>query len=347
MSARRPGSVDDQAAAWLGARDGGLSDTQQADFERWLLADRRHADAFARLERCSQALDRLADLQPERSVERRHRPGWRWPALALAAAAALAVGTFFGWRSPAPRDFAHVAATAAGTARTVPLPDGSEIVLNADSEVAVAYGSAARAVDLVRGEAHFKVAPEARRPFTVRIGGVAVRAVGTAFNLRRHADTVEVLVTHGRVDVQETRDGRSLLGGAAAATADPPVLVAGQLMVVSGIAATAASRPVPTPPETVAAPEMERRLAWREQRLELGPTPLAQLVAEFNRTSPRRLVVADPAIAQLSVGGAFRIGDAETLVQLLETNFDLAAERRGNEIWLRRAAPARPPGPRN
>ncbi len=156
-------------------------------------------------------------------------------------------------------------------------------------------------------------------------------------------------MTHGRVDVQESRDGRSLLGGAAAATDTPPVLVAGQLMVVTGIAATAAARPVPTPPETVAAPEMERRLAWRERRLELGPTPLEQLVAEFNRTSSHRLVIADPAIAQLSVGGAFRIGDAETLVQLLETNFDLAAERRGNEIRLRRAtpAPARPAEPRN
>ncbi len=48
---------------------------------------------------------------------------------------------------------------------------------------------------LEAGEAHFAVAPDAARPFVVRVGGVAVRAVGTAFNVRYAADgAVEVTV---------------------------------------------------------------------------------------------------------------------------------------------------------
>lgn len=345
MSADETRRIGDEAAEWMGARDGGLTPERQAEFQRWLRADRRHAEAWGRLERCSLALDRLAARQPRRAMPPARRR--RRPALALAAAAALAVAALFVWRGANAPEVARVAVAPAGDTREVALPDGSKILLNAGSEVAVAYRADARAVELVRGEAHFTVAKDGRRPFVVRVGGVAVRAVGTAFNVRRQADAVEVLVTEGRVDVQGTGDGRSLLGGTGTPTEPAPVLVAGQRVRVTGIAGGAGSAPVTAPVETVAAAEVERRLAWRERRLELGPTPLERLVAEFNRTSPVRLTVADPAIAQVSVGGAFRLGDAETLVQLLETNFDIVAERRGDEIRLRRAAaPGGGPAPR-
>ncbi len=349
MNARDQERIDARAAEWIGRHDGGLDAAEQADFERWLLADARHAAAFARLERCSLALDRLAAVPGARApVPERAAPAWwRRPALAEAAAAVLATAVFVGAPFGGSRPFEQSAATAVGEARTLRLPDGSRIVLNTDSAVRVAYGADRRAIELTRGEAHFEVAKDARRPFTVRVGGVAVRAVGTAFNVRRQADSVEVLVTEGRVDVRETHEGRSLIAAPAerpapAGDADAvPVLTAGQRMRVTGIATADGVRPVSAAPEVMPAPEVERRLAWRERRLEFGPTPLAELLAEFNRYSARRLVIVDPAIERTSVGGAFRTGDAETLVQLLETNFDIAAERHGDEIRLRRSGGTR------
>lgn len=364
MNPRDVQRIDDEAAEWIGRHDGGLDAAAQAEFERWMLVDARHAAAFARLEQCAAALDRLAAVQGARTEA--PAPAaivrWRRPVWALAAAAVLTVAVLVGTRFSGGKNFEQLATTAVGEARTLRLPDGSRIVLNTDSAVAVRYGPETRAIELGRGEAHFEVAKDARRPFTVRVGGVAVRAVGTAFNVRRQADSVEVLVTAGRVAVQETRDGRSLIAAPGAAPADAatsavpagaaetpgaaapmaaPVLTAGQRMRVSGIAGTEGARPWAAAPEAVPAPDVERRLAWRERRLEFGPTPLVELLAEFNRYSARRLVIVDPTIERTSVGGAFRTGDAETLVQLLETNFDIAAERQGGEIRLRRASGTR------
>lgn len=339
-------AIEERAADWLGRHDGGLTTDEQADFERWLLADPRHADAFARLEGYSHALDRLAILRgadaPRLATAPAARPGRRsrrlLPVSALAAAAALALVATFGWRQWTQRPFDQIASTTVGESRRLVLPDRSAIDLNTDTEIAVDYTSQARTIDLRRGEAHFVVARDANRPFVVRTGGVAVRAIGTAFNVRRHADKVEVLVTHGRVDVQDAREGRSLL--TPAATETTPALAAGQRIVVTAAPADSLVAPMPAPVENIPAPEIVRRLAWQERRLEFGPTPLDEIVTEFNRYSHRRLVIADPEIATLSVGGTFQAGDVDTLVQLLESSFGIVSERRGETTFLRRAAAA-------
>lgn len=340
---RHDARIEREAATWFGRHDGGLPPAEQAAFERWLLSDARHARAFARLEQYSRALDRLAVLGADRTLtagpvgaealSRRRR--LRWGA-GLAAAAALALAAVFVSQLRSPKTFANVAVTRVGESQRVALPDGSFVTLNTGSEVAFDFNPERRQVDLRRGEAHFTVAKDPRRPFVVRTGGVAVRAVGTAFNVHRRGAEVEVVVTAGRVDVQEVRGGRSLLAPTPQAAA--AVLEAGQRVVVTGAIDDPDVQPRATTPDVMSPPELARRLAWQEQRLEFGPTPLHELVAEFNRYSHRQLVLADPALAALSVGGSFRAGDDETLVRLLETSFGITAERRGDEVLLRRGA---------
>jgi transmembrane sensor len=80
------------------------------------------------------------------------------------------------------------------------LPDGSRVELKDGSEVVVQYSASERRVKLTGGEAHFTVWKDKTRPFIVNAAGVEVRAVGTAFNVRLEAKSVEVLVTEGRVE---------------------------------------------------------------------------------------------------------------------------------------------------
>ncbi|MCC5024968.1 MAG: FecR domain-containing protein [Candidatus Synoicihabitans palmerolidicus] len=89
--------------------------------------------------------------------------------------------------------------------RSVDLDDGSNLLLNRDSEIAVRFAPDQRLVDLRHGEAHFKVAHDTTRPFVVAAGGLHIQAVGTAFNVRYMADQlIEVLVTEGTVRVTRT-----------------------------------------------------------------------------------------------------------------------------------------------
>ncbi|MBI5380701.1 MAG: FecR domain-containing protein [Opitutae bacterium] len=334
-------NIEDTAAEWLGASEGGLTSAQAAELDAWLRADPRHAAAYAQLQATSRALDRLAELRPaggEPDPDLPLRPRARklaWFPVALAAAAAVAVAYVGWWRTPAaPAAFAQTAVTAVGQWREMNLPDGSRIALNTDSAVAVNYTATERQVQLTRGEALFTVAKNPARPFVVNAAGVAVRAVGTAFDVRLRAEAVEVLVTEGRVRVDDAPRGRSLLP---ATTADTPLLEAGQRVVIATSRATESAPAPAAAVAPVAASETARRLAWQQRRLEFDPERLQTVVEEFNRYNRHKLVVADAETGALLVGGSFLADDTATFVHLLETGFGVTAERREQETILRRA----------
>lgn len=341
MSARRPDdtTVAADAARWLARRDRGpaLSPAETREFEAWLHADPRHRTEFELLAGHWALLDGLGEFRPVtagrpvadlplRPRRARFRPlARRLAPLAAAAAVALAAGLL--WQHHTLRaPHATFARTAVGAQETLALPDGSTVVLNTDSAVRVELTAAERRIELVRGEAFFTVAPDKARPFVVSAGAVRVRALGTAFNVRRDAADVEVLVTHGRVGVVAAAGAAPLLAPTAAEPA--PTLTAGQRTVVRAAAPGAAI-------EALTPLDVSRRLAWQERRLEFGPTPLREIVAEFNRYSPRRLVIAEPALGDLSVGGSFRVGDEETLLRFLQASFPIEAERTDRETVLR------------
>ena len=76
------------------------------------------------------------------------------------------------------------------------LHDGSIVELNKGAQISIRYSGDERRVDLLSGEAYFEVAKNPDRPFIVSARGIDVKAVGTAFNVRLHNDSLEVLVTH-------------------------------------------------------------------------------------------------------------------------------------------------------
>ena len=79
------------------------------------------------------------------------------------------------------------------------LDDGSIVELNRGAQATVEFTEKNRLVSLDSGEAHFTIAKDSSRPFIVTARGVAVQAVGTIFNVKINEDSVNVLVTEGRV----------------------------------------------------------------------------------------------------------------------------------------------------
>lgn len=337
-----------EAAEWFFRRDGGFTIADEAAFRRWLRADVRRGVALAEVERTWEQAGGARDLATAsgslfdtRAAEVRAPRSWRFVALA----AAVAVG-FAGWQatktfSPLPSEprdvgqvFAETTATLSGGLRRMELPDGSSVTLNADSAVEVQFTSTARRVRLRRGEAHFTVAKNPHRPFVVEASGVAVKAVGTAFNVRLGADVVEVLVTEGQVRVEDAARGLSLLtpAGATATREIAVVMNSGDKAV---IAIKAEAAPAAAAMAVLSTREIEAALAWQKRSLEYTDAPLSAIVADFNRHNQHRLVIADPTLAIRRFGGTFPMGDYRSLVQVLEEAFDVVADRRERETILR------------
>ena len=248
------------------------------------------------------------------------------------------------------------------------LPDGSVVELKDDAQIVVDYSTLQRRVTLARGEAHFEVVKEAVRPFVVEANGVAVRAVGTAFAVQLGDKTVEVIVTEGRVAVeqgtrgqrpkdQETRDqrretrdegprdqgtkGPKDLRAARVPQSLPPslrhslsplYLAAGHRVSIDTVPQSAVEPTV----QTVTDSELARRLAWRVPRIEFNFTPLSEVIPTFNQYGSARLRLADPELGTLKLSGVLRADNVPVLLQILESSYGVKAERTSAEIVLYR-----------
>jgi transmembrane sensor len=299
-------------------RDRGLSAAESIEYELWLAADPRHAAAMQRTSAAWSLLDRIPEsaAAPILAAATRRRSFWRRTVtFGSLAAAALVVGLFI-WSRPLPADptLSAPALSATTTPRLVTLSDGTVVQLNTGGEVSERFTAATRHVTLTRGEAHFAVTKNPARPFVVQAGSLQVRAVGTAFNINLQSSAVDVIVTEGRVQLTT-------------GTHDAPALGAGERATLRRAAAASTAAEPALVLTRLDAAAIAQTLAWREPLLRLGGATLAELAAEFERATGRRLVLADPALADLRFGGRFRADDIDGFTHLLATTLDLDVER--------------------
>ena len=337
-------AIEAEAMAWLAEREEGFAPGRAAAFEAWRRRDPRHAASVAELEQVLAQLDGLAEHRAEINAHfnrvspstppvratSAHKPApvvdFRWwrPVVWSGLAAALLVGAFFGFRprqstsSPETR----YATTTAGYERAR-LADGSTLELNTASAARVQFTAAERRVELESGEAHFEVAHDTARPFVVSAGGVAVRAVGTAFNVRFVSRAVEVTVTEGKVEVERTHPDALPAG---------PTLIAANQRLALPLAPAGAPAPVIEP---LAPGDVRAVLAWQRRVTDFSDTPLAEVTARFNRHNTVQLVIGDPALGSRRIGGLFALDDVEAFVRLLERDGIIRTERQGDTLLLR------------
>ncbi len=306
-------------------RDRGLSAAESIEFELWLAADPRHVAAMKRTAGAWSLLDRVSDQFAQQDLQhlKRRRRLWRHALVtaSLAAAAVLVFGILASKRNvnrPA-LDVASARPVATGP-RTRMLADGTFVQLNSGAEIIEQYSSGERGVRLVRGEAHFSVAKNPAWPFIVHVGSVEVRAVGTAFDVQLQSAAVEVLVTEGVVKLSPPGEAALSL----ASTDTIPLLQPGQRAVV---ALKPVSPGVAVVVTQVSREEIWRTLAWQEPLLRLDGATLAEVATAFEHRTGRRVILADPALAGLRLGGRFRADDIDGFADLMATTFDVDVER--------------------
>ncbi len=348
--------IEEIASKWLVERAEGFSAARKRDFERWCQADPRHARAVGRLEAACDVLEKMplvrAELQPVVEFPVKPRtilPAKRFPVsgIVITTAAAVALLAIGWWQWDRSKSSAQIYATSMGGYGREMLADGSLVELNANSEVRVDLLAKERRVALVKGEAHFTVAHDTARPFIVSTHGVAVRAVGTAFNVRLQSSAVEVLVTEGTVSVSGSgpatgagpsrSEARNRNG--APEGAGPTLLSANERALIvftpPEIAEHARRAPVV---EKIAPDAIREALSWQERKFVFAETPLRDVAAQFNRRNRLQLIVDDPALAVRPIGGTFAADNVEGFVRLLEDSGTITVERRDGTTVVLHAA---------
>ena len=337
------------ASRWLLKIDEGLlSASDEAALGAWLDEDIRHREVLLEVAAVwdkSDALAELAELFPNDSAfGRTPRLPWHqgW-AQALAVAAGLAVMVISGLLLLTPSGnpppvTAAVYETAVGERKMVLLPDGSEVVMNTNSRLAVTFTPSEKVLRLSQGEILVRVAEDRARPLSVLAGDRIIQAVGTEFAVEITDDQqIELIVIEGKVviGIQPPVVAPRYPGDVDAVNAAvvPPVLAQLEDNVVSAGEAVILSAADPVK-KTVSADYIEVKLSWKEGRLIFRSEPLEKALQEVERYTTVEFVFLDESLRTRTLSGRFRVGDVEALLLSLRLNFGITHEYDGESRVL-------------
>ena len=270
--------VRQAAIEWWVSHKAGLTQEEQASFEAWLAADPAHAAVFADIAQTFEHVKRVRRVRPARRSAFISRQHWLTGGAAALAAAFLAFYVLTGGYSPLQQpDFA----TGMGETKTLMLSDGSQIMLDASSAIAVALDPEQRRVRLLKGQGWFEATPDSARPFVVEAAGGTVTALGTAFGVDLIDGRVRVSVAEHQVRVWS--------GGAN--------------VVVAENEQTAYD--AHSPPAEAFPIGRSSIAAWRRGKLIVEDRPLGEVLTELRRYRSGFVYCVPTAICARPVTGVF------------------------------------------
>jgi len=315
----RASDIEARAASFLERQIGEeWNDTDRAELDAWLTQSWANRTSYLRLDAAWSRTDRLAALRrPTPDMAEPVQPASRFPAIlkfaaALAGIAVLGAGAAVYFSRPQERVFA----TPVGGHESVAFADGSRIELSTDTVLRTRMTTSGRTVWLEKGEAYFQVKHDAANPFVVIAGNHRVTDLGTKFLVRRDPGRLEVALLEGRVRFEAPRSPSQ------------------SALLAPGDVVTATTSTMFVTRETQKA--LTGELAWRRGALMFDNMTLADAAAEFNRYNQRKLIIADPAVARLTIVGKFRTTDVEPFARIIRNVLGLHVEAKGDDIVISR-----------
>lgn len=319
-------------------------DEDRRAFEAWLAADIRHEEAYDRAVTLWAAYDHLhkedidEDLMRPTAMERwsllierpRSTLAARHFKLAAAAVVIAVVATpviltvVSESERPAAVSEPAIAtySTKTGETMTVTLGDGTIATLGAMTEIETALSGDARRVLLKGGAALFEVSHDEARPFSVRAGDLAAKALGTAFDVRNNGGVVRIAVADGEVEVAYP----FFLFGWRTPLKTRETLEVGQQTAATVDDGLRSIQSIPA----------DQVGAWRDDWLVYHDAPLNELIADANRYDSRRIVLEDGSetLGKLTMTGSFSGADIDAMLSMLALSFPVTIDRSGADTVL-------------
>lgn len=326
-------AIEEEAARWISRRMGSIASSEQDhEFASWLAASTAHKIAYLRLESAWRHAERLKELRSTTEVSNRlvdsseaarvhaahqingrvavvvGKRQWFW---ALAASLIIVSSAWMLFK-PAGTSYS----TVAGQTQPLSLSDGTLVTMDTQTQLKIDDNSRHRAIHLYKGAALFKVVHDNSRPFSVNIGDFEFTDIGTRFIVRLDGGETRLAVLEGSVRIQQM--GLFNSASRREIPAGTSVIIRKDQINVSALSNDEASRLV----------------SWVDGYIEFKDVRLADAVREFNRYHAEQLIINDPRLDDVRLGGRFKYADLTGFLTQLQRAFGITAISEGEHIKL-------------
>mgnify|MGYP001799260192 CR=1 FL=1 len=192
--------------------------------------------------------------------------------------------------------------------KTIILADDSIMDLNANTVVEIAFSESKRDLNMAKGQAVFKVAHNPERPFSVRAGDRSITALGTEFEVTIEQTDIAVTLLEGKVVVDNLEATRRN------AKAESVELSPGQILRTRG-----------NNEASVDQADLTKTGAWRARSLAFNGEKLSAAVLLLNRYGGKKIIIDDPSLGDLKLGGTYKTDSRTGLIIALEEYYPIEA----------------------
>ena len=222
-------------------------------------------------------------------------------------------------------DYPRTVATGYGQIKEILLPDGSKVILNANSlvEYSTDWTAGNDREIWLQGEAFFEVARQDARQasqlnskqdtaftkFIVHVDRLDVEVVGTQFNVNNRNGAVKVVLNEGKVRVR-AKDGKQMN------------MVPGEMLTYSVKSKNLLKKLV----------DPEKHISWRNYHLIFDGQQLQEIASILETNYGVQVVFVDPTLPEKKITGILPSDNLDVILEALQTIYAIRIKKEGDKI---------------
>ena len=236
-------------------------------------------------------------------IEKRPRRKFLSVLIKVAAVGLFLLSGFWAWNQFSEVPMTEII-TDFGKTKTVELPDGSIVVLNANSTLRFVENWGKQYIREVEitGEAFFEVVANKQKPFVVHTEKGDVEVLGTIFNVSQRSDQFDVTLLEGKVQISLPNQSKIILNP------NEHVSINGKTIEHEKI-------------------DVESVTAWRHDKMKFKNTSISKVIERLKNDFGWNIKIENQALLKRKINASIPENNPKLLLEALSQIYDLKIEK--------------------
>ncbi|MFV7791163.1 FecR family protein [Aliarcobacter lanthieri] len=314
--------IKEEATYWVMCEKEGFCENQKKEFQTWLLKDEIHQKTFNRIKFIHKMSKSISDDNAKYLSQKAHKKISKDKFLNkiksfTTLAASLLILCFFALKIYDDNFQVEFSKTLVTDTKglKLELPDGSNLFLDAKTNLEIEFYNGKRFVNLINGRAMFEVAKDENRPFIIKSDDINIEVVGTKFEVIHKYDTTTINVEDGKVKTYYSKyffDKQN----------EVVLTKAQSLSYKNDIGAISKIKNI----------EIEKIALWINNKIFLDKTPLKDAIEEFSKYNDILVNYSSVEIENYFITGEFSSNQLDIFLKTITKIYPLKVDKKDKEL---------------